>query len=213
MALGAPQADYKYTWFFTGRQLDAGGNGTQFVGEVVVCDGRPFGFDALPNSIALAPAGETVVEAIFGARRACLRNSVASRPTGPVTAPLERHRMPDPQVRVGGWICDVTYERAVRPTSVAGSQLAPPALVSLARCNWYQVGKRTDPQPEHVHRRLGLPVDGADADLAGPKVQTLLTSDGSPVHVNVALVMPSVINVFPRSFETIPIHTPWRSPE
>jgi len=39
--------------------------------------------------------------------------------------------------------------------------------------------------------------------LSSPlRTRTLLnTNDGSPVHLNVALVMPSVINVFPRSFE------------
>ena len=34
------------------------------------------------------------------------------------------------------------------------------------------------------------------------RAKTLLNAaDGPPVHLNVALIMPSVINVFPRSFE------------
>ena len=57
MSAGVPVADYKYTWFFTGRQTDAGGNGTQFVGEVVVCDGRPFGFDIAPRHHHAGPGG------------------------------------------------------------------------------------------------------------------------------------------------------------
>ena len=62
---GSPQIDYKYTWFFTGRQTDAGGNGRQFTGQIVLCDGRPFGYDPLPDGGAMAPAGETAVEAVF----------------------------------------------------------------------------------------------------------------------------------------------------
>ena len=86
-----------------------------------------------------------------------------------------------------------------RPTSarVKGGSALP--LTSYARCNWYQVAKRTDPQ-----------VDGTIANsrsmtvtLSSPvQYRTLLNvSDGSPVSVNVALVMPSVIYAYPTAFE------------
>jgi type II secretory pathway pseudopilin PulG len=206
---GGPQADYKYTWFFTGRQLDAGGNGAQFVGEVVVCDGRPFGFDPLPGNAARAPAGEFVVEAVFGFTGAGKGVNPLAAPNNAFGyAPSDRsvllrwpNTMPDPVVRPGGWICDVTYERNVKTFGARSNS----TLSAFARCNWYQVSKRTDPEAETAassapaaanYRRMVL-------TLSSPlKVRTLLnTSDGSPVHVNVALVMPSVINVFPRSFE------------
>ena len=207
MSAGSPQADYKYTWFFTGRQLDAGGNGAQFVGEVVVCDGRPFGFDTLPGTTVNAPAGETVVEAIFGVTGAGKGvNPLAGAPTVGY-APSDRgvllrwpNTMPDPTVRVGGWICDVTYERDAATFLDRSNNTATP----FVRCHWYQVAKRTEPEVDtssylpagKTYRKMVL-------TLGSPlKVKTLLNvSDGSPVHLNVALVMPSVINVFPRSFE------------
>ena len=203
--VGSPQIDYKYTWFFTGRQTDAGGNGRQFTGNIVVCDGRPFGFDPLPGNGSLAPAGETAVEAIFGVGGA---NTVVPVAAGASVGFSNNGRsvllrwnaaLADPQVKVGGWICDVTYERdfATYASRAKGGTTLP--LSSYARCGWYQVAKRTDPQ--------------ADATIAGYRSMTvtltspvqnrtlLNVSDGSPVSVNVALIMPSVIYAFPIAFE------------
>ena len=73
---------------------------------------------------------------------------------------------------------------------------------AFARCYWYQVGKRTDPQADTlIPGSTALPVDGPDAHLAGPGQDAADGPRRPPVHVNVALVMPSVINVFPRAFE------------
>ncbi len=181
---GMVQADYRYTWFFTGRQSDAGGNGTQFVGEIVVCDGRPFAFEPLPGNGPNAPAGETVVEAVFGVssdRTVVLRWKATT---------------PDPLVRVGGWIADVTYERNVATyTSRVG------ATGTLARCYWYQVARLVSPQADpdttnfSGYRQMVVTLNSP------VRAATTLDANGLPVHVNVALIMPSVINVFPRSFE------------
>ena len=66
--------------------------------------------------------------------------------------------IPDPQVRVGGWICDVTYERSpttfsaranVRLTGHPGREWS-----TFARCYWYQIGKRTDPQSDVLIRAI-----------------------------------------------------------
>ena len=185
MTAGGPQADYRFTWFFTGRQVDANGNGAQFTGEVVVCDGRPFGFDPLPGSSAtFAPAGESVVEAIYGyggnSRAVFLR---------------WKNTLADPQVRVGGWIADTTYERYV-PTyrSRVGN-----TGTSFVRCYWYQVAKRVDPTPDPTYSDCRSMV----VTLNSP-VRTVTTQNPTtfqPYHRNVALIMPSVINVFPRAFE------------
>ena len=198
MSIGVPQADYKYSWFVTGRQTDAT-NGTQFVGEVVVCDNRPFGFDTLPGQTVQGPSGETAVEAIFG-----VGSGTTLVPSGgPGFAVADRTvllrwsaSLPDPQVRAGGWICDVTYERV--PSVYATRSVKNGLNTPFVRCNWYQIGKRTDPQ--------------ADTSLAGyrsmlvtitspVKTKTLLNANGTPVHRNVALIMPSVISVIPRAFE------------
>ncbi len=198
MSTGGPQADYRFTWFVTGHQVDAGGNGAQFTGEVVVCDGRQFGWDPLPGLGYNAPAGEIAVEAIFGYGSAFNSASRVVLLRWPTT-------MPDPQVRVGGWICDVTYER--NPQVFKNRSTA--SVSAFARCYWYQVGKRSDPQADVT----GLPTNGNPyrsmvVTLTSPvRAKTFLTG-GAPVSVNVALVMPSVINVFPRAFEAIPISTP-----
>jgi hypothetical protein len=192
-----PQTDYRFTWFVTGRQCDAGGNGAQFTGEVVVCDGRPFGYDPLPGLAVSAPAGETVVEGIFGYGNTFPPGSGAAAFSTSTRTVLLRWNaaLTDPQVRVGGWICDVTYEPDVPTyrTRSANSQ------ATLARCYWYQIGKRSEPGPDSKVAGFRSMV----VTLTSPvKEQTLLsTSTGQPVHNNAALIMPSVINVYPRAFE------------
>ena len=191
MSAGGPQADYRFTWFVTGRQLDANGNGMQFVGEVVVTDGRPFGFDPLPNNPAIsAPAGETVVEAVYG-----YGSTVFSAPSRTVLIRWPS-TLPDPQVRAGGWICDTTYEASTATYAARSRNVA----TTFARCSWYQVGKRTEPQADALiagsgYRSMVLTLTSPVRD------KTALDASGLPFHLNVALVMPSVINVYPRSFE------------
>jgi type II secretory pathway pseudopilin PulG len=197
---GGPQADYRFTLFVTGRQTDAGGNGDQFTGEIVVCDGRPFGFDLLPGQAVQAPAGETVVEAIFGFGTSVkdIGNGTGFA-NGSDRSVLLRWKstLPDPSIKVGGWICDVTYERNL---AVFGAR-SNTALTPFVRCYWYQIGKRTDAQvdtliPNSGYRSMVL-------TLTSPvRAKTLLNVNNAlPVHLNVALVMPSVVAVIPRAFE------------
>ncbi len=183
MSSGGPQADYRFTWFFTGRQTDANGNGGQFTGEIVVCDGRPFGFDPIPGLTQGAPSGETVVEAVYGYRG------------NPKAVQLRwKNTLADPPLRAGGWIADTTYERY----SVVYQSRATNSSSSFARCNWYQIAKRIDPSDD-----LDFPgYRSTVVTLTSPvRATTSLGSTGFPIHVNVALIMPSVINVFPRAFE------------
>ena len=202
MTTGGPQNDYRFTWFFTGRQGDANGNGAQFTGDIVVCDGRPFGFDPLPGVTgAFAPAGETVVEGVFGVGTGS--SVVAIDAAGTVgyavndrTVTLRwRNTLADPQVRVGGWIADVTYERL---TNTYRARVGD-TLATFARCHWYQIGKRVDPTADPNDSNFRT----MTVTLTSPvKTKTLLNiKTGLPVHRNVALIMPSVVNVFSRSFE------------
>ena len=195
MTQGSPQSDYRFTWFFTGRQADAGVNGTQFTGEVVVCDGRPFGYDPLPGG-DYAPAGETVVEGIFG-----VGSSSGSIVNDRAVLLRWNASLPDPQVRAGGWIADVTYEQNA---SVYGTRLKQsittntPNGTSFARCYWYQVAKRVDPQPDPTYSGYR----SMTVTLTAPvRARTALDATGQPIHVNAALIMPSVISVYPRAFE------------
>ena len=206
LSTGGAQNDYRFTWFFTGRQGDANGNGTQFTGDIVVCDGRPFGFDPLPGLTgAYAPAGETVVEAIFGVGTGA--SVVAIDSAGTVGYAVNdrtvllrwKNTLADPQVRVGGWIADVTYERFTATYRLRVGSTAS----TFARCHWYQIGKRVDPLAELDDKGVATGFRTMTVTLTAPvQTKTLLTkTNGLPVHRNVALIMPSVVNVFSRSFE------------
>ena len=204
--------DWRFTWFFTGIQADAT-DGTTFDGDVVICENRPLGVDAvvLPNgTTAHVPAGETVVEAIWGfsstpsyplvASNVGYANTSASR-TVVLRWPIS---MADPDVRVGGYIADVTYERVGGPANVAGTEAnrnsAAPRTYPSQRCYWYQVARKTPITSDGLlagYRRMTVTV-------ATPvRAQSLLNfSTGQPVHTEAALVMPSVVNVYPRTVYT-----------
>ncbi|WP_435005333.1 type IV pilus modification PilV family protein [Tundrisphaera lichenicola] len=210
-----PTNDWRFTWFFTGRQVDST-NGTMFEGDVVVCDGRPFAF----NDVTYSPAGETVVQAIFGyssnvnnvndPTNGLNPNGIANTgfATGSDRTVLLRWptSIPDPSIRIGSWIADVTYERFYGRTYGDPAGTSPADILGrvrqsqtpFQRCDWYRVAKRTDPQPDPVAGYRQIIVT-----IASPvRTKTLLTTAGAsiPGHTNVALIMPSVVNVYPRSF-------------
>ena len=194
---GVLTTDWRYTWMFTGQRNDSR-SATIYNGSVVIFENRPFGIE--PDG---SVSGERVVEAIYGystvlARPATVRGYGASaNQTVLLRWPVDQ---PDPEVKVGSWIADVTYERSAAadnhykavdaPASVTG---VPP--YSSQRCIWYQVVKRTEPS-------------GDPFDLVGYRsmtvwthiplqAKTLLDATGTPYHVNAALVSPHVVNVFP----------------
>ena len=114
--------DWHYSWMFTGYQV-SGSGGSQFEGNIVIFENRPFGIDSVPNppsGTALPDGtdyqveGETVVEAIFGHSA----NIVPVTGTDGYGAGADRtvllrwfSTVTDPVVKVGDWIADVTYER------------------------------------------------------------------------------------------------------
>jgi len=218
---GLPTNDWRFTWFFTGQQIASGTN-IQYEGEIVICENREFNIESVmgPASGTAVPkvAGETVVEAIFG-----FGSRVVTYPQPPASlnagfaagannTVLLRwpSAMEDPEVKVGGWFADVTYERvAAISTSRKQDALnaAPPSvnqnftIRAPQRCHWYQIAKKSP----------------ADADALGVagwrsmtvwtvspvQEQTLLnpsTTPPTPVHVNAALIMPSVVHVYRRTF-------------
>lgn len=201
--------DWKYTWMFTGQQAYTA-DGTVFVGDIVVFDGRPFAIDPVTPPITTTPAvttaiaGETVVEAIFG---------YTAKATGPVggtvgygtnanRAVLLRwsDKLPDPEVRVGHWFADVTYERNAtednQRTAIDGASGG--TVYPYQRCYWYQIGKRTQANPSTLAGYREMTV-WTNTPL---RALTLLNvSDGTPYHVNAALISPYVVNVFPRTIQ------------
>jgi len=113
--------DWHYSWMFTGYQVSSSG-GSQFEGNIVIFENRPFGIDSVPNPPSGNPLpngtdyqveGETVVEAVFGYSANVNPAGGPGFGAGADRTVLLRwySTQTDPVVRVGGWIADVTYER------------------------------------------------------------------------------------------------------
>jgi type II secretory pathway pseudopilin PulG len=203
---GQVMNDLSYTWMFTGQQFTAGDYST-FEGSVVMFHNRPLSLDLVGSNYI--PAGERVVEAAWG-WSTTVRQEDPSSPANPYYGISDRTVLirwpadePDPTIAVGSWIADVTYER-----SFASTMARFTGRHAGQRCYWYQVVRRGDVQvdpgfagdPAGGFRRMVLtlktPVQ-AKTQLYPP---TASAPVGSPFHVNAALVMPSVVNVFPASF-------------
>jgi len=117
--------------------------------------------------------------------------------------------MADPEVKVGSWIADVTYERhhqtAVNRFAGITSFLGTVDNLPAQRCFWYQVSKVTPPADatgtlafagDPVPYRYMFVWTGTDL-----RAKTALhVNNAQPVAMNAALISPYVVNVFPRSF-------------
>jgi type II secretory pathway pseudopilin PulG len=208
--------DLRFTWLFTGQQSDTS-KGDMFDGNIVIMENRPFSIDPVQvtlTSILNRVAGEIVVEAVFGYNG----NVVPSPDDNTLGYGAAANRvvmlrwpatLPDPEVRVGSWIADVTYERHLQTAvnrfpslrSFRGTVDDQPAQ----RCFWYQVSKVTPPADatgtlafagDPGPYRYMMVWTGTDL-----RAKTVLhVNNGQPVVLNAALVSPHVVNVFPRSF-------------
>ena len=190
------QIDYRFSWFFTGRQIDVLDD-TQFSGDIVVVENRQFGAEVDPAATGITNAsGEFVMNAIFGAgsnnpggaanyfATGASRNVLLSWPA----------TSPDPEIKVGSWFADVTYKSTNVP--ISGSLGGTVTSYPPQRCNWYQVTKRSDVITNGTNRQMTV-------TTATPvKAQTLLT--GTPyapaAGYDTAVFVPGVINVFSRTF-------------
>lgn len=204
LSTGSLMVDWTYTWMFTGQQSDVT-DGAVYQGDIVVFHNRPFALEA--NGTA---AGERVVEAIFayGSTITTAEPSLAGSGYSPNDHTILLrwpNTVPDPDVRVGSWIADVTYER----NSKLSRSRFDDTLYPGQRCYWYRIVKRTAPEneisgftPNPVvagYRRMvvtiGTPV----------RAKTLIKIDGNgykAAHLNAALVSPYVVNVFSKLFYT-----------
>jgi hypothetical protein len=202
-------ADWRFTWMFTGRQSDVT-SGTAFFGDIVVWENRPFAIDTVttpltaPSSPWYSVAGEPVVEGVFGYGGTLVPMAGSTtqgygRASDRVVLLRWPSSVADPEIRVGSWIADVTYERNLTVSNtrfVAGDYPGQ-------RCYWYQVVKKSSVDDEA--NGAGLQTAGYRAMTvwtATPlKAKTLLASGTppQPVHVNAALVSPYVVNVVPRT--------------
>jgi hypothetical protein len=220
----APALDWHYSWMFTGYQVSAAGGAT-FEGNIVIFENRPFGISAvanppsgqgLPQGGTYQVAGETVVEAIFGHSA----NVQGGYGAGADRTVLLRwySSQPDPAVKPGDWIADVTYERnaltVYNPNTQSGRFLngSPPVGVfnpfnnqewdnlPAQRCFWYQVQKvlpASDDPYTNNNPRLRSMVVYVNQTL---QARTILSGPGTPVVLNAALLSPHVVNVIPQQF-------------
>jgi type II secretory pathway pseudopilin PulG len=202
--------DWRFTWMITAQQNNSS-NGAGFEGNIVIWENRPFAIDA--NGFI---AGEPVYEAIFGYSANVVIDTIDGYRFG-YGAGADRTVLirwqatqPDPIIKVGDWIADVTYERQQvvvtnRFLSFNGGGGVPNPLNKLEwdnlpaqRCFWYQVQKVGQAQPDPAlgpaYRSIVLYVNRTlDA-------RTLLDNTGTPVYQNAALVSPNVVNVIPQTF-------------
>jgi hypothetical protein len=184
--------DYSFSWIFTGKQTDTT-NGTIFDGDLVVFHNRPFAVEVNGGGNAVA-AGERVVEAIWGYSSAPVGGYGRSSRTVLLRWSAAQ---PDPDVRQGGWIADVTYERfngAELSRFYNGGTGGP---YPAQRCHWYRVSKRTDPtnDPDVAGHRQMIVTLGSDV-----RSKTPIDGSGNSLQVNAALISPYVVNVVPRVF-------------
>jgi hypothetical protein len=203
MGGGSVTNDFRFTWMFTGQQTDSQ-DGAVFDGDVVVFENRPFGLDANGNV-----DGEIGVEAVFGYSTNAKAASYYYGPQDPNTGVVLPSRtvllrwrsdlIPDPEVKVGSWIADVTYERFA--ANDFGNELSYMSTAGFIyprqRCYWYQVAKKSQPTNDVLgaanYRSMTVWVKT-------PLRALTVMSGGQPAYPNAALISPFVANVFPRTF-------------
>jgi Tfp pilus assembly protein PilV len=227
---GSPSLDWRYSWMFTG-QLTNASNDSTFDGNIVIFENRPFAIQT-PASTPYTPGGnyasyqvdgEIVVEGIFGYSGNIIgpggpgntpgygtgadRTVLLRWPTGPTG-------MPDPVVRPGDWIADVTYERSMATmvsrffsfasyntqttTNPAGLEDYANKLewdnLPAQRCFWYQVQKATQPTTDPTLSGYRSMVVFVNQNM---QARTILSAAGTPQFLNAALIVPNVVNVIP----------------
>ncbi len=207
------QREYAFSWMLTGR-LGVAGDPSIFEGNIVMFHSRPIGLDTDPGTGLLVPTGERTVEAIWGYTNT--PNAVSPIPnplpsvagTGYSTADDRTVLLrwpaasPDPLIRVGDFIADVTYERfqassnANYPRALPGSGRNG-AQYSGQRIHWYRITQKGENEPDPVVAGHFRTIVRVDTPL---QAKTRLQTNGTIVESVVpeaALICPYVVNVFP----------------
>ena len=213
-----PTVDFRFTWLFTGQQSDTS-KGTIFDGNIVIMENRPFSIDAVQvtppaTSSTGWPARSWSRRSSATTATSCLGSELHASGYGVASNRVVMLRwpatLPDPEVKVGSWIADVTYERHLvdgERRRFASVRSAPGTMDNLPaqRCFWYQVSKVTP--PADATGTLAFAGDPGPyrymmiwtgTDLRAKTVLNVNT--GQPAVLNAALVSPHVVNVFPRTF-------------
>lgn len=207
--------DWEYSWIFTGKSRDR----NVFEGDMVIYNKRQFGVTMDNNSNITGVMGERVIEGIFGLGSVPMttNNGTMGYAAGNSRKVLLMWPKVDgaerPEIKIGGWIADVTYEPYLSTTVSRFMQDfdgdgRPDVEHPGQRCHWYRIVQRSEVTDPYI----------AEPGLAGltdreamvvtvdrPVVsKTLLQKNGAgyqPVHVNAALIAPEVVSVFPITLE------------
>jgi type II secretory pathway pseudopilin PulG len=201
--------DLEFTWFFTGYRVNVQDD-SSYVGSIVVCHNRPMALETINSPFGgpvTVAAGERVVEAVWGYSGAQVEplNNQVGYGRGEKSVLLRwPDSIPDPVIRTGTFIADVSYEIRATVDNPANNPLRAVDRYPWQRCDWYRIASYTTPE-------YGLPFNGDPGGaqyrqtivtLETPvKARTLVSrNNGQPVHVNAALIHPYVVNVFPKTF-------------
>ncbi|MCA1686818.1 MAG: hypothetical protein LC745_12790, partial [Planctomycetia bacterium] len=201
----SPTSDWRFTWFVTGVQTDS--KGESFDLDLVVCENRPFGIDSVTVGNTTVPqvSGETVVEAIWGYSASpgflYTGSALGYGNTSSSRSVVLRwpNTQPDPEIKVGNWIADVTYVRdSVSEGSYKLINNTYNGIMPAQRCNWYTVAKKSDaaagPTIAGVaYRQMTV---WTSTPLRAQSLLDFSTTPPSPQFVEAALIMPSVVNVY-----------------
>ncbi len=209
---GSTINEWRYTWLITAKQNNSATAST-FDGNIVVMENRPFAIDMVGTNVQVA--GERVVEAVFGYSKNVVTAAGYSRGYG---AGADRtvllrwpNTQPDPTVKVGDWIADVTYERSqfrvvrrfFRNDDFSDGYPNPMNNMHwdnlpAQRCFWYQVQKVSPAAADGQVANNRSMIVYVDRKL---EARTLLdAASGLPPSQNAALVSPHVVNVIPQTF-------------
>jgi len=220
-----PISDWRFSWMLTAQQTN-GSNGASFAGNIVVFENRQFAYDPTTNQAA----GETVVEAIFGAGKSLVKSpnmpsyyyaagsdrTVLLRWPAVAVGNIPNSPQSDPVVKVGDWIADVTYERAQNQVNTRfyfnTATPTPPlqgAQNPLNKLEWDNLPAQRCFWYQ-VQKVTPAQADPAMGTLGYRSMtvyvnqmldaKTLLDRNGNPVYQNAALICPYVVNVIPQTF-------------
>ncbi len=209
----ASEREYAFSWMLTGR-LGVAGDPSIFEGNIVLFHSRPIGLDTEPNSGLLVPSGERTVEAIWGYTNT--PNAVSPIPSplpavaGTGYSSADDHtvllRWPaasnDPDIRVGGFIADVTYERYQGPSNTNYPRALPGsgrngAQYAGQRIHWYRIVQKGEVEPDPVVPNHYRTIVRVDTPLQAKTRLQINAGVVESVVPEAALICPYVVNVFP----------------
>ena len=194
----APLKSWDFTWMVTARRASAGDSST-YEANIVLFHKRATGVEFVPDpngTTRTVASGERAVEAVWGHTNAIAGIDTDGYSLGDDRVVLLRWPLtsPDPNVRVGGWIADVTYDRG----QVSSTARYGPGISKYRgqRCIWYRIAQITETEADTAypgHRRMIVRVE------TPVQAKTRLTVSGGqvvPVVPETALVCPYVVNVY-----------------